>query len=57
MLCKNIKLEMYRTKFSPVVLCETWSLALREERGLRVSENRALKRIFGPKWNEVPGEW
>ena len=48
---------MYRTKFSPVVLCETWSLALREERGLRVSENRALKRIFGPKWNEVPGEW
>jgi len=37
--------------------CETWSLTLREERGLRVFENRVLRRIFGPKWNEVIGEW
>jgi hypothetical protein len=42
----------------PVVLyeCETWSLTLREERKLRV-ENRTLRRIFGPKWDEVTGEW
>jgi len=30
---------------------------LREERGLRVFENRTLRRIFGPKWDEVTGEW
>ena len=37
--------------------CETWSLALREERRLRVFENRMLRRIFGPKRDEVTGEW
>jgi hypothetical protein len=39
----------------PVVLygCETWSLTLREERRLRVSENRMLRRVFGPKRDEV----
>jgi hypothetical protein len=43
----------------PVVLygCETWSLTLREERGLRVFENRMLRRVFGPKRDEVTGEW
>ena len=43
----------------PVVLygCETWSLTLREERRLRVFENRVLRRIFGPKRVEVTGEW
>ena len=43
----------------PLVLygCETWSLTLREERRLRVFENRALKRIFGPKRDKVTGEW
>ena len=43
----------------PVVLygCETWSLTLREERRLRVYENRVLRRIFGPKRDEVTGEW
>ena len=35
---------------------ETWSLTLREERRLRVFENRVLRRIFGPKRNEVIGE-
>jgi len=41
----------------PVVLygCETWSLTLREEHRLRVFENRVLRRIFGPKSNEVTG--
>ena len=47
---------MYRTIISPVVLRENWSLALREEHGLRVAENRVLKRTFGPKWKEIPGE-
>jgi len=43
----------------PLVLygCETWSLTLREERRLRVSENMLLRRIFGPKRDEVTGEW
>jgi hypothetical protein len=37
--------------------CETWSLTLREKRRLRVFENRVLRRIFGPKRDEVTGEW
>jgi hypothetical protein len=43
----------------PVVLygCESWSLTLREEHRLRVFENRGLRRIFGPKRDEVTGEW
>ena len=43
----------------PVVLygCEPWSLILREERRLRVFENRVLRRVFGPKRDEVTKEW
>ena len=43
----------------PVVLygCETWSLTLREERRLSVLDNRVLRRVFGPKRDEVTGEW
>ena len=43
----------------PVVLygCEAWSLTLREERKLRVFENMVLRRIFGPRRDEVTGEW
>jgi hypothetical protein len=37
--------------------CETWSLTLREEHRLGVFENRVLRRIFGPKRDEVTGEW
>jgi hypothetical protein len=37
--------------------CETWSLTSREERRLRVFENRVLRRVFGPKRDEVTGEW
>ena len=50
---------MYRTIILPVVLygCETWSLTLRDERRLRVFENRLLRRVFGPKTDEVTGEW
>ena len=58
LLCKNLKIKIYRTVISPVVLygCETWSLTLREERKLRVFENRVLRRIFGPKRDEVTGQ-
>ena len=37
--------------------CETWSLTLREERRLRVFENRVMRSIFGPKRDEVTREW
>jgi hypothetical protein len=37
--------------------CETLSLKLREEHRLKVFENRILRRIFGPKRDEVTGEW
>ena len=37
--------------------CETWSLTLREERRLRMFEDRVLRRVFGPKRDEVTGEW
>ena len=37
--------------------CETWSVTLREEPRLRMFENRVLRRIFGPKRDEVRGEW
>ena len=50
---------MYRIVTFPIVLygCETWSLTLREERRGRVFENRVLRRVFGPKRDEVTGEW
>jgi len=59
MLSTNIKIKIYRTIILPVVVyrCETWSLTLKEERRLRVSANRVLRRIFGPKRGEVTGEW
>jgi hypothetical protein len=58
-LSKNIEIKKYRTIILPVVLygCETWSLTLREEHRLRVFENKVLRRIFGPKRDEVTGEW
>ena len=57
LLSKNLKIKIYRTIILPVVLygCETWSLTLREERRLRVFENRVLRRVFGPKRDEVTG--
>jgi hypothetical protein len=50
---------MYKTIILPVVLhsYETRSLTLREEHRVRVFENRMLRRIFGPKRDEVTGEW
>ena len=58
LLSKNVHIKIYRTKILSVVLygCETWSLTLREERKLRVFENMVLRRIFGPRRDEVTGE-
>jgi hypothetical protein len=59
LLPKNVKIRIYKTLTLSVVLYgfETWSLTLREEHILRVFENRVLRRIFGPKRDEVTGEW
>jgi hypothetical protein len=59
LLSKNLEIKIYKTIIFPVVLyvCETWSLTLREERRQRVFENRVLRRIFGPKSDEVTGVW
>jgi len=59
LLSTNLKVKIYRTVILPVVLYgyETWSLTLREERKLRVFENMVLRRNFGPRKDEVMGEW
>ena len=59
LIFKNIEIKIHRTVILPVVVygCETWSLRLKEERRLRVFENRVLRRLFGPKRDEVTGEW
>jgi hypothetical protein len=58
LISKNLKIKIHRTVILPVVLygCETWSLSLREEHKLRVSENRVLRRICEPK-REEDGSW
>ena len=59
MTCERQHLKIYRTIILPVVLygCGTWSLTLREERKPRVFENMVLRRICGPRRDEVTGEW
>ena len=59
LLSKNLKIKIYTTIILSVVLygCETWSLTLREERKLWIFENMVLRRIFGPRRDEVTGEW
>ena len=59
LLSKNINVKIYRIIILPVVLygCETWSLTLREERRLRVFENRVLRKMFRPTKDEVRGGW
>jgi hypothetical protein len=58
LLSSNVKVKIYKTIIVPVVLygCETWSLTLREEHRLRMFQNRGLRRIFGPKRDEVTGD-
>ena len=56
---KNLKIKRYKIIILPVVVyeCETWSLTLWEERRLRDFEKSVLRRIFGPRWDGVTGEW
>jgi hypothetical protein len=59
LLSKHLKIRIYKTIILPVDLygCETWSLTLREEHRLGVFGNRVLRRVFGPKRDELTGEW
>jgi len=58
LLFKNVKIKIYRTIILPVLYgCETWSPTLREERKLRVFENMVLRRLFGPRRDEITEEW
>ena len=59
LLSKYLKTKIYRTIILPVALygCEAWSLTAREERKLKVFENMVLRRIFGPRRDEVTGKW
>jgi len=59
LLSKNIMIKIHRNILLPLILygCGTWFLILREERRLWVFQNKVLMRIFGPKRDEVTGEW
>jgi hypothetical protein len=58
-LSKNVKFKIYRNTILPVVWygCETWSLIFREERKLKVFENRVLRGVFGAKREVLTREW
>ena len=58
LLSKNLKINIYKNSNFACCFygCETWSLTLREERKLRIFENMVLRRIFGPRREEVTGE-
>ena len=58
LLSKNLRIKIHRVIILPVFWCGcvTWSLTLREERRLRIFENRVLRKILGPKRDEVTGE-
>ena len=59
LLPKNLNIKIYRNIILPDVLygCDTWSLTFKEEGKLKVFENRVLRRIFGPRRDEVTREW
>jgi hypothetical protein len=55
LLSKNIKVQVHRTIILPLILfgCEAWFLTLRKEHRVRVFKDRVLRKIFGPKRDEV----
>jgi len=59
LLSKNTKIKIYKIIILPVVLnwCESWSLTVREEHGVRVPENTVLRKIFGSKRDKITGDW
>ena len=58
-LSKNTNIKIHRPMILHVILygCETWSLTLKEERRMRLLEKWVLRRILGPKMENVTGEW
>jgi len=56
-LSPNFRVQLTISSLIVLYGCETWSLTLREERRVRVFENRVLRGVFGPKTDEVTGEW
>jgi hypothetical protein len=56
---EKVRIGIYCTIISPAVLyeCETWSLTIRKKNRFRLLGNRVLRRIFGPKGDEVTGGW
>jgi hypothetical protein len=58
MLLEQAKMQICRAKILLVLYgCDTWSLTLKEERRLRVFENRILRNVFGPKIQETAERW
>jgi hypothetical protein len=59
LLPENVRLKMYKTVMLPAVFYgrEAWCLPLREEYRLGVFGNRVLRRIFGPKREELAASW
>jgi hypothetical protein len=59
LISRKLKLKLYRTVILPVILygCESWSTTLADEHKLRVFENKVLRKIYGPKRDEITGEW
>ena len=59
LISRKLKLKIYRTVILPVILygCESWSTTLADEHKLHVFENKVLRKIYGPKRDEMTGEW
>ena len=59
LISRKLKLKIYRTVILPVILygCESWSTTVADEQKLRVFENKILRKIYGPKRDEMTGEW
>jgi hypothetical protein len=55
LLSRSLNIKRYIIIILPVVVCETWFAISREEHRMRVLENRVLRRIFGPKREDVAG--
>jgi hypothetical protein len=57
LLSKNVNIKVHKSTILPVALLGSriWSVSLREEHRLRVFENRALRRVFGPRGGEATG--
>jgi len=59
LISRKLKLKIYKTVILSIILygCESWSTTLADEHTLRVFENKVLRKIYGPKREEMTGEW